>query len=171
MRAHAVSAECSMTWYYYGISRLIAEPVAKNPGDKQRCRHKDAADFRTQASGSASRKTLGRPHTQPHTEGSKRRVWQQSQVCGSTQPAAASGGRRRSRQLGFCPPPDIAAPCPHAPLLPPTPSLSFARPRLFHPTARPALVIAIPRPPLTNISPVHDCIDALLAWLPLQTLS
>ena len=117
----------------YGIRRLIAEPVAKNPGEDQRCKHKDAADFKTQASGSASRKTLGSPHTHPHTEGSKRRVWQQSQVCGSTQPAAASGGRRRSRQLGFCPPPDIAAPLPSCPPLAPHPLTVLCQATTFPP--------------------------------------
>ena len=77
---------------------------------------KDAAEFQDTSKRICIQENTGEPtHTHTHTEGSKRRVWQQSQACGSTQPAATSGGRRRSRQLGFCPPPDIAAPCPLAP--------------------------------------------------------
>ena len=73
--------------YYYGSSRLIAEPVAKNPGEDQRCKHKDAADFKTQASGSASRKTLGSPHSPTHRrkqeEGvaAKPGLWQHPACC------------------------------------------------------------------------------------------
>ena len=113
MRADAGSAECSMTGhYYYGSSRL-------NLWQRIQATSRDASIRMQQISGHKLAdlhpgKHWGAP-THPHTEGSKRRVWQQSQACGSTQPAATSGGRRRSRQLGFCPPPDIAAPCPLAP--------------------------------------------------------